>query len=212
MAGLLCCCSVFPFSIPRRDKASLGSRLPLHHARRAIKPPLCMAQATLSCRFAAIHLEGRWILPKAKDGGIVKRGICSRSSLTIPHRLSAEPPLHKGALDACKIRSKSRQECAQAADAADHHRHPQWYKAVDIIALLSFSHPRRDKAPRGLAFAECNFAAHSYPFFSLLRAAIGGAMLRTASSTRRYKSPCASGFLGPGKALNRRGCGGRQGA
>ena len=24
------------------------------------KPPLCMAQATLSCRSAAIHLEGRW--------------------------------------------------------------------------------------------------------------------------------------------------------
>ena len=84
-----------------------------------------MAQATLSCRFAAIHLEGRWNLPKAKDGGIVNCGICSRSSLTIPHRLSAEPPLHKGALGACKIRGKSRQECAQAADAADSHRRPR---------------------------------------------------------------------------------------
>ena len=193
-------CGVFFSAHPRRDKSPRATDHLSVAARRAIKPPLCMAQATLSCRFAAIHLEGRWILPKAKDGGIVNCGICSRSSLTIPHRLSAEPPLHKGALGACKIRGKSRQECAQAADAAD------------IIALLSFSHPRRDKAPRGLAFAECNFAAHSYPFFSLLRAAIGGAMLRTASSTRRYKSPCAFGFLGCGSTLSRRGCGGRQGA
>ena len=42
-------------------------------------------------------------MPKAKDGGIVNCGICSRSSLTIPRRLSAEPPLHKGALGACDI-------------------------------------------------------------------------------------------------------------
>ena len=135
----------------------------------------------------------------------MKRGFHRRIGLTIPHRLSAEPPLHKGALSASKIRGKSRQECAQAADAADSHRQPQRGKAADILALLSFSHPRRDKSPRGMAFAERNLPALSYPFFSPLRAAIDGAWLRTASSTRRYKSPCALGFLGPRWALSRQG-------
>ena len=191
-------------------------------------------------------------MPKAKDGGIVNCGICSRSSLTIPHRLSAEPPLHKGALGACKIRSKSRQECAQAADshrrlrrykspqgnsvlrravsstehcstsrrdraalstsmvenvaqAADHRWHPRRDKAAEIIALLSLSHPRRDKSPRGMAFTHSLDTALSYTFFSPLRAAIDGAWLRNASSTRRYKSPCAFGFLGPRWALSRQG-------
>ena len=68
-----------------------------------------------------------------------------------------------------------------------------------------YAHPRRDKAQRGMAFTHILNIARSSTIFSPLRAAIGGAWLRTASSTRRYKSPCALGFLGCGSTLSRQG-------
>ena len=65
----------------------------------------------------------------------------------------------------------------------------------------------------GLAFTHSHDIARNNPF---LLAAQRGDRRRTVEKdkqTATVKSSARSwGFLGPGKALNRRGCGGRQGA
>ena len=92
----------------RTPPARLGVPKSFSYAqsRRSGKPPLCMAQATFSCHFVAIHLEGRCPV-RTLGGGVVlvvtipQSPLCGDSPLKVnwPQAKRGRPgPLHKGAL------------------------------------------------------------------------------------------------------------------